>query len=103
MSDSGPDISGQVAAPPSAYVSKPIANLESLNHQLVLPTKPEPGIDLSILTSVVKPLDQIYENDELWESQHLIMEVSQLIRRDKEVVEKEEDYQFQVYQNQNLD
>ncbi|CAG9320754.1 unnamed protein product [Blepharisma stoltei] len=103
ISDSKVDLTGQVAAPPSAYVAQPVANLDALNQQLALPTKPEPGIDLSILTSVVKPLDQCYEPDEIWESQHLIMEVSQLIRKDKENVEKDEDYQFQVYQNQVLD
>ena len=78
------DTPGGIVAPPSAYVGHQVANLEMLNQKLVLPTKTEGGIDLSLLSSVVKPAEIVYERDELWDYQHLIIEIAQIIRNQKD-------------------
>lgn len=77
-----------ILAPPSAYVGHQVANLSALNQKLILPTKTEGGIDLSLLTSVVKPSDIVYEKDELWDYEHLIIEIAQIIRNQKDEPEK---------------
>ena len=77
------DTGTNVIAPPSAYVGNQVADLDKLNQKLVLPTKTEGGIDLSLLTSVVKPAEIVYERDELWDYQHLIIEIAQIIRNQK--------------------
>jgi len=86
---------GQVAAPPSAYIANTVRNLTDLD-KLSIPQNPEPGIDLGLLTSVLKPPQAVFENDELWDYQHLIIEVSQAIREDNEEVDKDEEFQAQV-------
>jgi hypothetical protein len=80
ISDNAPS----VVAPPSSYVGHQVADLDYLNQKLVIPTKTEGGLDLSLLTSVVKPIDIVYEKDELWDYQHLIIEIAQIIRNQKE-------------------
>mmetsp|Transcript_2760 Transcript_2760/g.4290 ORF Transcript_2760/g.4290 Transcript_2760/m.4290 type:complete len:126 (+) Transcript_2760:622-999(+) len=70
--------SSEVAAPPTAYAGKQLG-IDSLNQQVTLPSQPEEGIDLSILTSVVRPAELVFEHDENWSYQQLIIEVSKLI------------------------
>ena len=82
------DAPGGIVAPPSAYVGSQVANLGTLNQKLVIPTKTDSGIDLSLLTSVVKPAEIVYERDELWDYQHLIIEIAQIIRNQKDEPEK---------------
>mmetsp|Transcript_1107 Transcript_1107/g.2698 ORF Transcript_1107/g.2698 Transcript_1107/m.2698 type:complete len:130 (-) Transcript_1107:1204-1593(-) len=77
-------LAGQVAAPPSSYAGQHVVELSVLNERQTIPAQPEPGIDLSLLTSAVKPLELINEGDELWDYQHLIIEVSQAIRQEAE-------------------
>jgi hypothetical protein len=80
ISDTGTNI----IVPPISYVGHQVADLDILNQKLVLPTKTEGGIDVSLLTSVVKPVDVVYEQDELWDYQHLIIEIAQIIRNSKD-------------------
>lgn len=80
ISDTGTNI----IVPPISYVGHQVADLDILNQKLVLPTKTEGGIDVSLLTSVVKPIDVVYEQDELWDYQHLIIEIAQIIRNSKD-------------------
>lgn len=77
-----------VVAPPTAYVGHQVADLDYLNQKLVIPTKTEGGIDLSLLTSIVKPSEVVYERDELWDYQHLIIELSNIIRSQKDEPKK---------------
>jgi hypothetical protein len=65
-----------------------VADLDYLNQKLVIPTKTEGGIDLSLLTSIVKPAEVVYERDELWDYQHLIIELSNIIRSQKDEPKK---------------
>lgn len=79
------DSSTAIAAPPTSYIGRDIADIESLNSQLTLPTQPEPGVNLSLLTSVVRPPDQVFEQNEIWDKDHLLMELSRVIRDEAEV------------------
>jgi Intraflagellar transport protein 43 len=94
------DANTLTTAPPTAYIGQKVADLDALNKKIVLPTKTETGIDLSLLTSVVKPVEVVYENDELWDYQHLIIEISQIIRNQKEEPSKpmEESEPFSEYE-----
>ena len=80
VSDSGPG----VLAPPTQYVGNQVADLDYLNQKLMIPTKTESGIDLSLLTSVIKPASVVYEKDEVWDYQHLIIDISHLIQSQKD-------------------
>lgn len=75
---------GNLIAAPSSYVGQQVSDLNQLNKKLVLPTKTESGIDLSLLTSVVKPVETVYEKDEIWDYQHLIIDISKIIRSQTE-------------------
>lgn len=95
VSDTGPGL----IAPPTAYVGNQVADLDDLNKKLMIPTKTETGIDLSLLTSVIKPASVVYEKDELWDYQHLIIEISRLIQSQKDEPPKklEEEDQFNEF------
>lgn len=80
VSDTGPG----VTAPPSAYVGNQVADLDYLNQKLMIPTKTEDGIDISLLTSVIKPANVVYEKDEIWDYQHMIIDISRLIQSQKD-------------------
>lgn len=86
---------GEVAAPPSAYIANTVRSLMDLE-KLSIPQHPESGIDLGLLTAVLKQPQTVFENDELWDYQHLIIEVSQAIREETEEVDKDEEFQAQV-------
>ena len=75
---------GNLVAAPSSYVGQQVSDLNLLNKKLVLPTKSDSGIDLSLLTSVVKPVETVYENDEIWDYNHLIIDISKIVRSQTE-------------------
>jgi hypothetical protein len=87
ISDSAPGL----LAPPTQYVGNQVADLDYLNQKLTIPTKTESGIDLSLLTSVIKPASVVYEKDEVWDYQHLIIDISHLIQSQKEEAPKNVD------------
>ena len=92
---------GEVAAPPTTYIANSVRDLRELE-KLSIPQNPEPGVDLSLLTSALKPPAAVFETDELWDYQHLIIEVSQAIREDREEVDKDEEFQAQMVQSMSM-
>ncbi len=48
------------------------------------------GIDLSLLTAVLCPMDALHEPDEPWEFDRLLQEVSQAIQAEVDAKEQEE-------------
>jgi hypothetical protein len=57
---------------------------------------PEEGIDLSILTSVVKPWQQVDEHDVHWDYQTLTIEVAHAIRSEKDELERDDEIQDSI-------
>ena len=68
--------------PSTMHVHHEVTDLSRLNQQATLPTQPEAGINLSLLTSVVKPANQVYEMNENWDHNQLMIEVSHIIENE---------------------
>ena len=87
--------SSNIAPPPQA-VAATITDISTLNKELQknsIANNPEDGIDLSLLTSVVKPWSQVNEMDEFWDYAKLSIEVAHAIQQDEEELEVDEDFQ----------
>ena len=83
-------------APPPQAVAATITDISTLNKELQknsIANNPEDGIDLSLLTSVVKPWSQVNEMDEFWDYAKLSIEVAHAISKDEEELEVDEDYE----------
>jgi len=85
------DITRQVAAVPK-YRSNRVQTIKELDEesQIALPTNSDREIDFSLLTSVLCSLDQVREDDEVWDPDRLLAEVASDLNLEKEAMEKDD-------------
>eukprot|EP00743_Colponemidia_sp_Colp-15_P002707 GILK01002932.1.p1 GENE.GILK01002932.1~~GILK01002932.1.p1 ORF type:complete len:187 (-),score=27.76 GILK01002932.1:105-608(-) len=88
--DTTEDITRQVAAPPTVRVQK-VQAIRDLSHDMKfsLPTNPEAGVDLSILTSGLCPQSLVTEEDEPWEYDQLVQEIATALINEQEEEERD--------------
>mmetsp|Transcript_49387 Transcript_49387/g.56715 ORF Transcript_49387/g.56715 Transcript_49387/m.56715 type:complete len:145 (+) Transcript_49387:37-471(+) len=79
------DFQKQVASVPNV-VSNKVQALEALNQDLKkhIPNNPEPGVDLTLLTTCMRPYNEVFETDDAWEYHTLQTEISLAIREELE-------------------
>ena len=69
-----------MAAPPTVTAHK-IIKIADLNNDIAkaVPSSVEPGIDLSVLTQLIRPVDDLIEADMSWDYKTLQTEISQAV------------------------
>ena len=74
------DMMGQVAEPPK--LEQNMANLRELEKEIALnvPTITQDGVDISLLTSVIRPIADLIETDMNWDYNSLQAEIGQNYR-----------------------
>lgn len=74
------EILKSVAAPPTVTAHK-IIKIADLNNDIAkaVPSSVEPGIDLSVLTQLIRPVDDLIEADMSWDYKTLQTEISQAV------------------------
>merc|ERR1711991_13824 len=79
------DLTTQVAAPPTIKQNR-VQTLNELDTQIkfTLPSAAETGVDLSILTNMLSPQEQVLEKDVLWEYERLFVEVASDLQVEKD-------------------
>merc|ERR1719235_1622306 len=88
------DITRQVAAPPIAY-SQNVRSIRELDSQISsrglsqLPTNPEEGVDLAILTQCLCAEHQVFEEDSQWDHELIFQEVASDINAELNAEESE--------------
>lgn len=85
------DITRQVADVPK-YRSNRVQTIKELDDesQIALPTNSDREIDFSLLTSVLCSLEQVREDDEVWDPDRLLAEVASDLNLEKEAMEKDD-------------
>eukprot|EP00727_Mastigamoeba_balamuthi_P011268 m51a1_g6764 hypothetical protein (206) ;mRNA; f:98503-99215 len=83
------DLVREVAAPPR-FAQRPIATIRELDKglQFTLPPAPDAGIDLSLLTSQLRPPVTVVEADVTWDFESLFQRVSTEIIAEQEEAER---------------
>lgn len=71
-----------VAAPPSVTAHK-VIKISDLNNDIAksVPSSVEPGIDLSVLTQLIRPVEDLIEADMSWDYKTLQTEISQAVSK----------------------
>jgi len=85
------DITRQVAAVPK-FRSNRVQTINELDKDshIALPTNSDSEIDFSLLTSVLCSLDQVREDDEVWNEERLLAELASDLNLEKEAMERDE-------------
>mmetsp|Transcript_28408 Transcript_28408/g.34498 ORF Transcript_28408/g.34498 Transcript_28408/m.34498 type:complete len:230 (-) Transcript_28408:645-1334(-) len=86
------DITRQVAAPPRLRSNR-VQTIKELDHdiQYSLPTYNDKEVDLSLLTCVLCPSEQVAEDDVMWEADTLLADVAMEINLENENMEKDKE------------
>lgn len=82
----------EVAAPPK-QVTKPVVSIRELEKEskFVLPPPPDPGIDLSALSALLRPPILVTESDELWETEGMFVKLTGEILAEQEEEEQDKE------------